>query len=213
MEYTNPPANVDSAPVNPEPVREHERQPPPTPNENPAAESHAEGTSEQTAPPVEPNAGFSMIKNILSKLPMTKSLAVVFDFFESCGITMKQLQNLASGKASVAELDKTITPIVYRTVPALDSALEYLEEQHATGAHGEALPGDAFLLIRRVKSASGAVQPYVFICTSDENDQPVVHEHFPYFKSPSFILNAMEKNKQTKQLAAHADHDGPANHG
>lgn len=153
--------------------------------------------------------GFAMIKNLLAKLPMTKNLAVVFDFFESCGISMKQLQNLASGNASSADLDKTITPIVYKTVPALQGALEYLESEHGDGE-----AGGSFLMIRNTKTKGGDVQPYVFICTKDEDGRPVPVDYFPYFKSASFILQAMENNKKRlenhvpAQLPEHADASG-----
>ena len=148
-------------------------------------------------------SGFSMIKNILSKLPMTKSLAVVFDFFESCGISMKQLQKMASGNASSDDLDKTITPIIYRTVPALQGALEYLEDQYADGEDG-----GAFLLVKKQKTKSGDIVPYVFICTMNEDNQVEPRDNFPYFKSASFILRAMDKNKlrsaePEKALPAH----------
>ena len=150
----------------------------------------------------EQSGGFSMIKNLLSKIPMTKHLAVVFDFFESCGISMKQLQNMASGKASSDDLDKTITPIIYRTVPALQGALEYLEDQYANGEDG-----GAFLLVKKQKTKSGDLVPYVFICTMNEDNQVEPRDNFPYFKSASFILQAMEKNKlrtaEAAQLPAH----------
>ncbi len=119
---------------------------------------------------------------------------MIFDFFESCGISMEQLKKLGSGNASTRELDNTITPIVYKTVPALQGALEYLENEHADGK-----PGDCFLMIKSTKTTSGDKQPYIFICTKDEEGRPVPVDYFPYFKSASFILSAMEKNK--KRLA------------
>lgn len=159
------------------------------------------------------NGGFSMIKNILSKVPGFKNMVVVFDFFESCGINMEQLKRLGSGKATSQELDRTITPIVYKTVPALQGALEYLENEHGNGE-----TGDAFLMIRRTKTKSGDELPYIFICTKDEDGRPVPVDYFPYFKSASFILQAMENNKKrlegednvnaTAQLPEHADASG-----
>ena len=140
-----------------------------------------------------PTTSFGRWKSILGSLPGTKPLMIVFEFFESCGITIGQLRKLAEGKANNGELNKTLTPIVFKTVPALQSALEYLEEQNADSRTGE-----CFLVIRNVTTKSGQVQPYVFICTSNEQQQNVPITHFPYYKSAGFILETVEKHKNNQ---------------
>ena len=155
----------------------------------------AHNISTHEAPGESSPGGFSMFKKIIGMTPFAKPLAVVIEFFESCGITMKQLQSLASGKASGQDLDKTITPIVYKTVPALQSALEHLESEHAAGQ-----TGGAFMVIRNVRSKSGRISPYVFLCTQNARGQNQVFDHFPYFKAASYILSTMEKHQQAKPL-------------
>lgn len=137
------------------------------------------------------DSDFGMIKRMLNSMPMTKPFGAVVTFFESCGISLTQIKKMAGGQASSQELDQTITPIVYKTQPAMKNALSYLEEEYADGK-----TGGAYFLIKNVKTSSGEVEPYIFLCTSNVQKQNVAFDHFQYFRAASYILKTIDDHKK-----------------